>query len=173
MPANTPRDMIEHTRERLMRYPILLVPQPLANFSLTRRTFRSTDYTGWGQSQAMLGASFLRQVPMTPAACRQLWAHRRQLRPRASGKLLFAALLARKFRFLVYAQPADWLGFLAGCVRHPFVTLAILCAKQRHADFWNVLNKITAARISEAHDLGFRTLDTNTLLDKQHPSPVT
>ncbi|HWA10698.1 MAG TPA: glycosyltransferase, partial [Opitutaceae bacterium] len=47
MPADTPRDMIEHTRERMMRYPILFVPEPLANFALTLLTFRSTDYTGW------------------------------------------------------------------------------------------------------------------------------
>ena len=170
MPADMPRDMIEHTRERLMRYPILFVPRPLANFSLTRQTFRSTDYTGWGQSQALLGGSFLLTVPLTPAAERQLWAHRRSLRPRSTGGLFFAAMLAGNFRFLRHAGAGDWLSFLAGCARHPGVAWATLLARQRYPRAWEHLNRTALARTAEARARGFTSLDADSVVDK-HLAP--
>jgi len=147
----------------------LLVPQPLANFALTRRTFRSTDYAGWGQSQALLGAAFLQQVPMTAGAKRQLWAYRRSLRPRSCNSLFFAALLARDLGFLVHARTSDWLRFLAGCIRHPRVTWAVLQAKHQNSDCWPFLLRITANRTSEARMLGFTVLEAGGLLDKHQP----
>jgi hypothetical protein len=170
MPPDTPRDMIEHTRERLMRYPILLVPQPLANFALTCQTFRSTDYQGWGKSQALLGASFLLQVPMTGAARRHLWAYRRKLRPRSTSNLFFSALLAGDRSMLRLANVADWLNFIAACTHHPRVAWAILRARQYHRSFWEFLNRCTAERTAEARARGFAVLGDDTLLDKQRPA---
>lgn len=169
LPPATPVDMIEHTRERQMAFPILLVPRPLANFSLTRRTFRSQNYAGWGETQALLGASFLTAVPMTPDAERELWAYRRSLRPRATNGLFFAALLGRKFSFLTHASTTDWRSFLAGCIRRPTVTWRILRARQRHQLLWQHLTAETRARTAEAHARGFRVLDAGTMLDKNAP----
>jgi len=169
MPATTPRDMIEHTRERLMQYPVLFVAKPLVNFALTRRTFRSQNIVGWGQCQALLGATFLRQVPLTAIACRQLWVHRGRVRPHSTNSLFFAALLAHKWSFLRHARPRDWLNFLLGCLRHPQVSFAILRVKQQQAEFWHYLNRITAERTAEAAAQGFSALAGDTLLDKQRP----
>ena len=171
MPANTPRDMIEHTRERLMRYPILFVPRPLANFALTLRTFRTQNLVGWGQSQALLGAAFLRQVPLTAIACRQLWADRSSAYPPSTNSLFFAALLAHQWSFLRHARPRDWLNFLLGCLRHPRVSFAILRVKQRQAEFWPYLNRITAECTAAATANGFSALAGDTVVNKQRPPP--
>src|SRR5690606_1771070 len=43
VPSDTPFDIIEPVRERLLAGAWLLLPRPLANFALTRRTARATD----------------------------------------------------------------------------------------------------------------------------------
>lgn len=169
MPDDIPVDMIEHVRERQMRFPILLVPAPLANFSLTLRTFRSGDHLGWGRSQALLGASFLATVPMTPAARRALWKHRRSTRPRSTNGLIFAGLLQLDFRFLRCATPVDWAHFLKGFLRRPRVTWEILRAKARDRRVWRHLCEQTAQRTAEARLLGFQELDAASLIDKSRP----
>lgn len=166
MPADIPVDMLEQVRERQMDFPIMLVPEVLANYSLTRRTFRSTDYLGWGRSQALLGASFLASVPMTREARRLLWKDRRLQRPRSTNGLLFSALLARNARFLSGASPGDWLAFARGCARRPGVAWKILRAKRRFPTVWNHLCRVTAARTEEARRQGFVALDARSLLDK-------
>lgn len=168
MPADSPSDMIEHTRERMMNFPILLVLAPLATFSVTLRTFRSNDYLGWGRTQALLGAAFLRHVPFEPAAAEALWNHRRSLRPRATNALISAGLVARDFKFLSHATPGDWFAFLKGCVRRPHVTWRILRAKTDLAAAWKFLSDQTAARTAEARARGFTAVTAHSLIDKRN-----
>jgi hypothetical protein len=155
-----------------MNFPTLFLPQPLANFALTRDTFRSKDFFGWGSAQALLGASFLKHVPMTREACQSLWAHRRGLSPRSTNPLFFSAVLARDWRFLRHATGGDWLAFARSCVRRPIVALRILRAKQQHAGTWRLLCELTAARTAEARARGFTALGPDSLLDKQSPDTI-
>jgi len=169
-PAAIPGDMFEHARERLMDFPILLVPAPLANFSLTRQTMRSTDYAKWGATQALLGATFLSSVPMTPEAAAALWAHRRQMRPRSTNSLIYAGLLQRDWGFLRHATLADWALFSRGAMRRPFTAWRILSAKRQLNDVWRWLEAVTKARTEEAYRRGFKVLTEDTLIDKRADS---
>jgi glycosyltransferase involved in cell wall biosynthesis len=165
----TPRDMFEQAREHLMDFPILLVPDLLANFALTRQTMRSIGSSGWGETQALLGAAFLARVPMTDPARAALWAHRRRLRPRSTNGLIYAGLLQRDLKFLRHATAADWAAFARGAARHPGTAWRVFRAKPRFADTWRWLDAATAARTEEARRRGFVALTENSLIDKKNP----
>jgi glycosyltransferase involved in cell wall biosynthesis len=167
MPPATPRDMFEQAREHLMDFPILLVPDLLANFALTRQTLRSTDYSGWSETQALLGAAFLARVPMADPARAALWAHRRRLRPRSTNGLIYAGLLQRDLKFLRHATLADWAAFARGAARRPGTTWRVLRAKRRLAGTWRWLDATTAARTAEARRRGFVALAEDSLIDKK------
>jgi Glycosyl transferase family 2 len=169
IPADTPVDMIEQTRERQMSFPILLLPAVLVHYSLTARTMRTTNYLGWGQSQALLGASFLASVPLSEAARRELWRHRRTRRPRATNGLIYAGLLQGDFGFLRGATAGDWLAFGRGCVRRPWVAWKTLRTKRRLPSIWRHLLAATARRTEEARQRGFTRIDGGSLLDKENP----
>jgi len=169
MPVDISRDMIEQGRERLMNFPILLVPAPLANFAVTRQTMRSTDHGGWGETQTLLGAAFLQCVPMSPGARAALWAHRRSLRPRSTATLFSAALAQRDWSFLRHATVADWTAFLRGALRRPGTMRRMIRAKRLHPETWRWLLEITAARTAEARERGFTVLTEDSVIDKQNP----
>jgi hypothetical protein len=172
MPAWSPRDMIEHTRERMMDFAIVLVPKPLANFAITLQTFRSQDYSGWGVTQCLLGASFLKAVPMSGEAEREIWDYHRALVPRSTSKLVFAALVAGKVSFLRHAAAADWSAFFKGLVRRPITGFRIVCSRWRHKPTWNLLRALTSARTMEARQRGFTRLEPGTLVDKSAPGQI-
>ena len=168
-PPDLPRDLFEQCRERMMNFPTLLVPAPLANFAITRHTVRSTNYSVWGEMQTLLGAAFLAQVPLTADARAALWAHRRRLRPRSTSSLMFAGLVQRDWAFLRHAQAADWMLFIRGWVRRPLGSWRILRLRPRQRQTWQWLNAQLAARTAEARARGFVALTANSLLDKQNP----
>jgi len=169
MPLQVPRDLMEQSRERMMDFPIALVPEPLANFAVTRQTMRSTNYTVWGETQTLLGAAFLRHVPLSRAAMAALWARRRASRPRATSSLINAGLVQRNWAFLRHAQLTDWLIFLRGALRRPAGAWRILRVKRRRRWDWEWLDGLIARRTAEACARGFRELPADSLLDKQAP----
>lgn len=130
VPAAIPFSAMENLRERAFRGPLLLVPEPLANFAITRSTARGHDLGRWLGQQALMGAGFLRHAAPPPEAVARLWRSRRAAVPRATGGLLLAGLLARDRRFLSHAKPGDWLGLAAGFLRRPRATLAALRARR-------------------------------------------
>ena len=170
-PVNLPADMFEQARERLMSFPILLLPAPLANFSLTLRSARSVDYAVWGSTQALLGGTFLASVPIAPGAAARIWARYRNMRPPSTNSLIFSALLQRDWRFLRQATTRDWLFFLRGALRRPLTAWRILRARSRMADTWRWLSTVTAQRTSEARARGFAELGGDTLIDKLAVGP--
>jgi glycosyltransferase involved in cell wall biosynthesis len=171
-PAHVPGDMFEHARERMMPFPTLLLPAPLANFSLTRQTARSTDYSAWGSTQALLGSSFLACVPIAPAAAARIWARFRAMRPPSTSSLIFAALLGRDWGFLGHATAGDWRIFVRGVLRRPWTAWRILRARHRMPDTWRWLASVTELRTAEARARGFTELGPDTLLDKQAVDPA-
>ena len=62
---NVPFAVIEPFRERLFPYPLMFLPQPLANFAVTLHTERSKDRAEWVALQVMLAASFLKHAQST------------------------------------------------------------------------------------------------------------
>ncbi len=144
-PPMLPVDVVENFRERSFRYPVFLVPEPLANFSLTLGTARSPDPRVWIRLQTLLGAAFLRHVNLAPAEQAALWASRRAAIPPATPALFFAGLVQPTSGWLAHATLADWLRFLRGCVRHPHAMLAALMARRQHPELWHWIDQATAA----------------------------
>lgn len=169
MPARVSRDLMEFGRERTMSFPIALVPEPLANFAVTRQTMRSKNYIVWGETQTLLGASFLAHVPLADDARAALWSWRRRQRPRATSSLIYAGLVQRDWRFLRHARISDWLLFFRGVLRRPVGACRILRIKHRRAWDWRWLNEQIAARTAEARTRGFAALTSDSLLDKHSP----
>jgi glycosyltransferase involved in cell wall biosynthesis len=133
VPDETPSAVIECVRERFFRYPILLVPEALANFAITRATFRGRDRAQWGRCQVLLAASFFRHVRLTREALQEVWAGARRLIDRQTGYILKHA----RFR--------DWVRFAASLMRRPLITLRVLRAKTALPRMWEALDSGTRA----------------------------
>jgi len=146
-----PLAAVEMFRERLFRFPLIRVPRPLANFSVTRSTSRSDDRAEWAVVQAMLAASFLKHARYKPARMAELCRGARAARPPTMSSLLSASFLEPACRDIRdHATPADWYRIVRGAVRRPWAMLRVLRARSRHADWWDFLDRNTALRFSEA-----------------------
>lgn len=144
-PPALPVDVVENVRERAFHYPVILVPEPLANFALTLGTARSPDSRVWIRMQTLLGAAFLRHVTLTPAEQASLWSARRAATPPATAALFFVGLVQPTRGWLRHATAGDWLRFLRGCLRHPRAMLAALRARRQHPELWQRIDEVTAA----------------------------
>ncbi len=127
-PLGIPFSAMENMRERSFRPPLLLIPEPLANFALTIATSRHADLSGWIRTQTLMAAEFIRQIDLSPSDVARLWQSRRDARPRATGLLFLAGLLAAQPRFLVHATFRDCLLFVASQLKRPRVAYAALHA---------------------------------------------
>lgn len=143
--VDLPFDVNENMRERAFRYPVILVPEPLANFAITLQTARTPRLDVWVASQALFGAAFLKHVPLSPAERAALWAARRASTPPATSALFFAAWLQPTRGFLGHARPQDWWRFFRGCLRRPSAALAALRARRRQFGLWTQIDRATAA----------------------------
>jgi glycosyltransferase involved in cell wall biosynthesis len=119
VPASTPLALIEPTRERAAVGPLLLLPEPLANFALTQQTARSVDATQWLQAKLVLAASFFSHVAVADDVLERMWSVRRAQRPPDTDIFFFLALLLRDSRFVRAASVRDWAHFLLSSARHP------------------------------------------------------
>ena len=142
--ANLPFSMMENTRERYYRSPVLFIPRPLVNFALTQGTARAGILTEWVAEQTILGGAFLLHIPLTSKQARCLWLSRRTSQPRATSLLFFAAVSSRRFGLLAYATPGDWLTFLAGLVRHPRIAASALRARGSRTELSRIIDEATA-----------------------------
>jgi hypothetical protein len=144
---DVPFAAIEMFRERLFPYPLVHVPRPLADFSLTRQTARSRNRSEWAELQVMLAASFLGAAPYATAQNHELWSKCRAQRPPMHLALLWAALLHPRCRiFLKFARPADWARLAAGALRHPSVPLRLLRSRRLHPEWWCFLEETASAQ---------------------------
>jgi hypothetical protein len=143
VPSTTPVDIIEPFRERAFRYPLVLVPEPLANFALTQETTRSRHAGDWLESQTLQAASFLKHVCLDAAATERLWHTRREASPPATATLFFAGLLELQSGLLRSATIRDWLRFFCGLIRHPRLAARAFTARRRKAELWKDLAGVT------------------------------
>ncbi len=127
VPGDTPLDIIEPVRERLLGGDWILLPEPLANFALTLRTARVVDRARWARSQLLVAATYLEAVRPGRTELAELFAALREQRPPATNLFFQLALSAPRFLPLLgHARFLDWLRFLKGALRRPLVLLRAL-----------------------------------------------
>jgi hypothetical protein len=147
---SVPQAVIEMFRERLFPYPIVLHPEPLANFSRTLQSGRSDDRVAWAEISALLAASFLKHAPYSEADRAKLFRDARARRPPQTSTLLGAGLVDPSCRRLwKFTTPGDWLLFLRGAAARPALPGRLISARRRHADWWRFLDEHTARRFAE------------------------
>lgn len=151
VPARTPLAIIEPLRERAAAGTLVLLPQPLAHFALTRGTARDADATRWLQAKLLLAASFFGQVAVTDETLARIWAVRRAQRPPDTGVLFFLALALRERRFVRHARARDWAHFLASNARHPLRFCAALRFRAAWPEVWSWLETMAARPPPLAH----------------------
>jgi glycosyltransferase involved in cell wall biosynthesis len=117
---------IESFRERTFVHPLLFVPQPLANFAVTRTTARSSDAASLTHVKAMLIGTFLSEIEVSKESSRELWSGARK-NSRSTHVLFVCALTFAHCRRLVrYASLSDWVWTCAYVMRHPLRMFRVL-----------------------------------------------
>jgi glycosyltransferase involved in cell wall biosynthesis len=161
VPPQTPFDIIEPVRERLLSGGLVLVPDALANFALARSSARSADPGRWLQSQLLVIASFSLRARLNSAAAAALWRAQRGLRPRSTDGLLLAGLCGAAPRSLLrHSRLGDWLHFLPRALRHPGALCLGLRFRRDHAELWQVL-RAAAGPVVDAEPLVVKELATS------------
>jgi glycosyltransferase involved in cell wall biosynthesis len=158
IPVGTPYAAVEPVRERAFDYPILFVPAVLANFAVTLQTSRERDLSTWNAIQALLHASFLRNVPLRPETLAAVWARARS-GTRTTNPLLLSGLLRPGARAaLSHARFDDWVRLLLSFIRHPIVMTRTVRRLMRHTPVEEFLEAATAERVRVARERGFVAL---------------
>ena len=124
VPAATDFQSTEQFRERMYPFPLLFVPERLANFALTRAIGKK-DPALWTATQALLAGSLLACTHPTDDELLDCW--RRAWRPgrqKSTHALFYAAMFFPECRRLLrFAGWRDWLFLLAYSGRHPMRAL--------------------------------------------------
>jgi hypothetical protein len=148
---------MEMFRERTFHFPILLVPESLANFAVTLTSSRPGSRSSWTYTLALLAGSFAEVVPMLPESMASLW---RQAwgtgRTKSTAVLVWGAFVfpgARKL--LRHAGLRDWSFFVAYYAKHPLELMRTLQLFRRNHEEREFLLKHTRARLQEAVERGF------------------
>jgi glycosyltransferase involved in cell wall biosynthesis len=145
-----PIAVVEAFRERRFPYPLVYVPETLAQFTRTRHTARSDDRGEWAIVQTMLAATFLKHAAYTGPQLAALWADARRRWPPATGTLLLASFAEPACRpHRRHARAVDWLRLTRGLARRPTLLARVVGSKKRHADWWRFLDDATQARFAE------------------------
>jgi glycosyltransferase involved in cell wall biosynthesis len=145
---------VEAFRERMIPHPMLYVPKPLAWFTQSRQTARRGDLPEWNAFQTMLLSTFVRHAKLDRKGLLEIWEHYAAQNPPPSSAFIFSAFLNPECRpFLKMATGADWFRFLKGTFGHPGHAWKALHARRRHKDWWQELDRHTAARFRSCSPL--------------------
>lgn len=140
-PDDTPFAAAEAIRERRFPFPLLFVPQVVANFAITQTTARGKEGDIWLQMQVLLTASFFKHTPDATLA-QQLWPAAWNKPAKSTATLFFAALACPECRFLLrHSRWQDWLFFLAFCLRRPAQALKGMGAIATYPQLWQFLDR--------------------------------
>jgi hypothetical protein len=141
---------IEAFRERTFRHPLLLVPRPLANFSMTLSSARQGGQASLVHAVTLLSGTYLSTVPLADEGLESLWRGARA-GARSTHTLFFAAAHFPRCRHLVrFARIHDWLWSAAYCLRHPRLTTEVLRLFRAKGPQENFLLQHTRQRQLEA-----------------------
>jgi len=156
IPESTTFAAVEPVRERAFRFPIMLVPQVLGNFSLTQGTAQSRTLGDWEHVQLVLAGSFFRHVAIRGDELRQLWQAFRDGPVRQTDVLLLAGLCFPGCRYVLrHARPRDALLLIASYLRHPRKAVRVIRRLLTEPDLWRFLDNCTQARAREAAEAGW------------------
>lgn len=157
-PEDTPLSAVEGFRDRTWRYPITFVPSPIANWSATRRTYRSKGRAEDSMVEVMLAATFLKYQSLGDTEAIKLWNEARKSKPPTTSVLLYASLVEPECRHLIQqAYVSDWGRLLRTALRHPSVPWTVLRSRRTRKGLWGWLDNCTAARFAEANAKDART----------------
>lgn len=145
VPPSTPFAIIEQLRERAAGGPLLLITSPLANFACTLGTARDGDPMRWLQAKLLIAASFFQVLPVSDRSLQEIWAARRDQRPRDTGFFFCLALALRDPRLIGPARFSDWLHFFLSVARHPIRLARGLRFRHDHPEVWSWLCTQTAS----------------------------
>ncbi|MGE0864062.1 MAG: glycosyltransferase family 2 protein [Vicinamibacterales bacterium] len=149
-PGEMPVFAIEPIRERVYPGALLLIREPLANFALTRETWRTETADENLQVLVLLAETFLARSRFSNAFYRQMWTACRGSRGHQHRALVVGAFLAgRLTHVLRNARLAD-LPVIAGwALRHPIRFARLFRARRRFPEVAAFLQ--TAALRAASH----------------------
>lgn len=134
-PSSMPIFAIEPIRERVYPGRLLLVREPLANFAITRESWRSETADENMQILVLLAMTLLSYCPRTPEFFRRVWLECRGARGHQQRALMVAAVLAGQLPALLRAAGIADLALVAGWIaRHPVRFSHLFAAKRRFPD---------------------------------------
>lgn len=143
LPEDLPIAAMELFRDRMLPYPLLYVPQPLATFSITRATVRPKSVVEWTAIQAMTAASFLSHGSLSRSEFAGFLEEARKSSPPSTNSLLLGCLLAGKSEYTRAFHASDWLHLAQAMLHHPSMALT-LSIKRRRRTWWDFISSHTA-----------------------------
>jgi len=164
-PDDIPVDVTEHFRERLVKQPVLLVHEPLVNYSETLQTHRSSSGTLWSDYQSLLIGSCFFSLPSEHRvdSARMLWKKLGKWpSPRATSLLLASRATPEARSLWSTSSQIQRLRFIATSFRWPAATLRTLDVQSRLRRHWNFLcassynQNLSKSQISTGQAIGVR-----------------
>jgi len=148
-PLTMPIVVIEPVRERAYPGRLLLVREPLANFAITRESWRSETADENMQLVVLLALTLMRRCPDTAPFFRQMWAECRGDRGHRQRSLVVAGAMAGRLRRVLLSAAPGELAMVAGwALRHPRRFARLFAAPSRFPDVLAFL-EAADARVTE------------------------
>jgi len=141
-PDDLPVDVTEHYRERLIPHPILLVNEPLVNFSETLNTARSQKPWLWGSYQVLLISSIFQgnDDKTRIDLANELWLKARNGNKPYITSLLHTGLSLKAARVLwTKANIFDIFRYLLTWIKSPLTCYKIIKSPKRLSKHFNFL----------------------------------
>jgi glycosyltransferase involved in cell wall biosynthesis len=164
IPDCCPFNFIEHVRERTFKYPIVLLRQKLANWTLTLTTARPSNF---GQSAAVmiyLGASFLICCHKRRFTMLRIWQTSRRRRQRTVLTLVLAILSnPRLWHLMKFSRPSDYMWCLFDLCKRPLGFIFTLLYYWRLRTLGEFLYRTTRERFIEGKNIQTATVNSEIL----------
>jgi glycosyltransferase involved in cell wall biosynthesis len=146
-PGETMFEFVEPVRERAMPHPLLFVPQPLVNFSITLDTARDKGTRGRLEHYVLLLASFFKHEQPDDQMVFTIWEKKRHSPIRSTHNLILAGLSDPHCRKLLrYAKLSEWVLFFLIALKHLGNFVSAFQSKSRYPELWTYLDKQTQNR---------------------------
>lgn len=147
-PAEMPVFAIEPVRERGYPGSLLLVREPLANFAITRESWRSESADENLQVLVLLAHTFLAGSNFTDTFHEQMWRECSGGRGHQHRALVVGAVLTGRLRRVLRSASIRDLALVAGwAVRHPMRFGKLFKARTRFPELFGFLQAAARARV--------------------------
>ena len=150
VPVSLPVFAIEPVRERSYPGPMLLLTEPLANFAITRNTWRRESADDNLGVLVLLAQTFLARSDFPDVFYQRMWAACRGSRGHKHRALMVAAILTgRLFRVLKGARIGDVAVVASWALRHPVRFARLFMARARFPEVFAFLDAAARARLAD------------------------